>query len=48
MRSRFRIFVFPCLQVLEFYGEITPQFKNYLYYDLLQIEKGMGTLTQTI
>jgi proton translocating ATP synthase F1 alpha subunit len=36
------------LDVLEFHGEITPSFKNYLYYDLLQIEKAMGTLTETL
>jgi F-type H+-transporting ATPase subunit alpha len=27
------------LDVLEFNGEVTPEFKNYLFYDLLQIEK---------
>lgn len=36
------------IDVLEYYGEVNPQFKNYLYYDLLQIEKGMGTLSETI
>jgi F0F1-type ATP synthase alpha subunit len=32
----------PTLQALEYYGEITPQFKNYLFYDLLQIEKNLS------
>lgn len=27
------------VQVLEHYGEVTPAFKGYLFWDLLQIEK---------
>ncbi len=30
------------LQVLEYYGEVNPQYKNYLYYDLLNIEKNIA------
>jgi hypothetical protein len=30
------------MQALEYYGEITPQFKNYLFFDLLQIEKNLA------
>lgn len=29
-------------QVLEHHGEVTPQFKSYLFYDLLQIERASG------
>lgn len=27
------------IDILEHYGEITPSFKNYMFYDLLQVEK---------
>lgn len=29
------------LQVIEYYGELNQQYKNYLFFDLLQIEKGL-------
>jgi proton translocating ATP synthase F1 alpha subunit len=32
------------VDVIEFYGEVNPQYKNYLYFDTVQIEKGMGTM----
>jgi hypothetical protein len=31
----------PLLQVLEYYGDLNQQYKNYLFFDLLQIEKGL-------
>ncbi len=34
------------LDVLEHFGEVNPQFKQYLFYDVMQIEKSMGTLSQ--
>jgi hypothetical protein len=34
------------LDVLEHFGEVNPQFKQYLFYDVMQIEAGMGTLSQ--
>ena len=30
------------VQVIEYYGELNQQYKNYLFFDLLQIEKGMA------
>jgi proton translocating ATP synthase F1 alpha subunit len=32
------------IDVLEYYGEITPQYKNYLFGDLVHIEKGLDSL----
>ncbi len=32
------------VDVIDAYGEVTPSFKTYMFYDLLQIERGMGTL----
>lgn len=37
-----------CLEVLEHYGEVTPQWKSYLFNDLLNIERSMGTITETL
>jgi len=34
------------LDVLEHFGEVNPQFKQYLFYDVMQIEASMGTLSQ--
>lgn len=31
------------MQVLEFYGEVTPQYKNYLFAETAGLEKAMGT-----
>ena len=33
------------IDVIEFYGEVTPQWKSYLFSDIAQIEKSIGTNT---
>ncbi len=35
-------------QVLEHYGEVTPAWKQYLFWDVLNVERDMGTLTQVL
>jgi len=36
------------IDVLEHYGEVNPNFKNYLFNDVFNIEKNMGTLSQML
>jgi F0F1-type ATP synthase alpha subunit len=36
------------VDVLEHYGEVNPNFKNYLFNDVFNIEKQMGTLSQML
>ena len=33
------------VDVIEHFGEVTPEYKNFLYWDVAQIEKGLGTNT---
>ena len=33
------------VDVIEHYGEVTPAWKNFMYYDTVQIEAGLGTNT---
>jgi hypothetical protein len=35
-------------QVVEHYGEVTPAVKSYMFYDLANIEMGMGTFNKTL
>lgn len=30
------------LQVIEYYGELNQQYRNFLFYDLFQIEQGLA------